>query len=91
MFFSLYVLFPQLKLCINFGQNGFGHILGDYFINSSGHLATSPATKERQRGLDVRQQFCATNRLALRKQLLDNVQQLYHTPILHGATGPEEN
>jgi hypothetical protein len=34
--------FPQLWLCINFGKNGLGYILGDFFTNSSGHLDHLP-------------------------------------------------
>jgi hypothetical protein len=30
-------LFSWKKLCISFDKNGLGHILGDFFTNSSGH------------------------------------------------------
>jgi hypothetical protein len=31
------VFFPRSKLCINFGKNGLGYILGNFFSDSSGH------------------------------------------------------
>jgi hypothetical protein len=34
--------FPQSRLCIIFGKNMFGNILGDFFTNSSGHPDFAP-------------------------------------------------
>jgi hypothetical protein len=31
------LLFLRIRSCINFGKNGFGYILGDFFTNSSRH------------------------------------------------------
>jgi hypothetical protein len=32
-------IFPKCKFWINLDKNGLGYILGDFFINSSGHPA----------------------------------------------------
>jgi hypothetical protein len=41
------VLFPQLRLCNNFGKNRLGCTLCDFFTNSSGHPVSDHRNPER--------------------------------------------
>jgi hypothetical protein len=46
------LLFLQKKLCIEFGINGLGQTLGEFFTNSSGHPAYCVPNVQRWRGKD---------------------------------------
>jgi hypothetical protein len=51
--FCAHILGYFFTLCIHFDKTGFGHILGHFFINSSGHPVSKPWPERRHRSVKL--------------------------------------